>query len=186
MKRCARSQPPLGVLPRVLALRARLGPIGPRPCPSSRRHQQGGFTLLELLITAAVTVIGFAGLLGLHLAAVGGNGLSGRAGEAVAVCERTMEQLRSETVAGMAQDLTGSASSSLPITNVAMSTVTGRNGMTYRRTVTINELDSVSPDLIQIHVAVDWTDDGAVQGSDNGRHDHEVTLELIRTRQEGL
>jgi prepilin-type N-terminal cleavage/methylation domain-containing protein len=150
------------------------------------RTQQGGFTLLELLITAAVTVIGFAGLLGLHLAAVGGNGLSGRAGEAVAVCERTMEQLRSETVAGIAQVLTGSASASLPIVNVAMPTVVGRNGMTYRRFATVTELDAVSPDLIQIHVAVDWTDDGAVQASDNGIHDHEVTLELIRTRQEGL
>ena len=150
------------------------------------RSQQGGFTLLELLITAAVTVIGFAGLLGLHLAAIGGNSLSGRAGEAVALCERTMEQLRSETIPGIAQVLTGSASASLPITNVAMPTVVGRNGMTYRRNVTVVELDSVSPDLIQIHVAVDWTDDGAVTASDNGVHDHEVTLELIRTRQEGL
>lgn len=153
---------------------------------AGRNAQQGGFTLLELLVTATVTVIGFAGLLGLHLAAVSGNSLSGRAGEAVAICERTIEQLRSESVGGMVQDLTGSASTAMPLTNVAMSTVSGRNGMTYRRFVTVRQLDAVSPDLIQIHVAVDWTDDNAVQGSDNGVHDHEVTLELIRTRQEGL
>lgn len=151
-----------------------------------RRSRQGGFTMLELLVTTAVTLLGFAALLGLHLAAVNGNGLSGRAGEAVAICERTIEQLRSESVGGMIQDLTGSASTALPLTNVTMSTVTGRNGMTYRRVVSVNQLDAVSPDLIRIHVAVDWTDDNAVQGSEGGVHDHEVTLELIRTRQEGL
>lgn len=152
----------------------------------SDRRQQGGFTLLELLITAVITVIGFAGLLGLHLSAIGANGLSGRAAEAVAVCTRSMEQLRSETVTGMIQDLTGSAATPLPLTNVAMSTMTGRNGMTYRRLVTVTELTATSPDLILIHVAVDWTDDGAVLASDNGVHDHEVVLEMIRTRQEGL
>jgi type II secretory pathway pseudopilin PulG len=150
------------------------------------RAQEGGFTLLELLITTTITVIGFAGLLGLHLATVGGNALSGRAGEAVALCERTMEQLRSDSIAGMVQDLTGSAATPLPLTNVAMSTVAGRNGMTYRRLVTVTELDAASTDLIKVRVAVDWTDDGAVTGTDNGTHDHEVTLELIRTRQEGL
>ena len=156
---------------------------------ASRRRdvrQQGGFTLLELLVTAAVTIIGFAGLLGLHLSAVGGNARSGRAGEAVAVCQRTVEQLRSDTVSGMIQELTGSASTALPLTKVSMSTVVGRNGMTYRRLVSVSELDAVSPDLIWIRVAVDWTDDGAITGSDAGTHDHEIALELVRTRQEGL
>ena len=154
---------------------------------SSRRNpQQGGFTLLELLITTTITVIGFAGLLGLHLATVGGNAQSSRAAEAVAICERTMEQLRSDTVAGAVQDLTGSATTPLPLTNISMSTVAGRNGMTYRRLASVTELDAVSPDLIKIHVEVDWTDDGAVTASDNGVHDHQVQLELIRTRQEGL
>ena len=36
-----RSQPPLGELPRALALRARLA-LRPRPCPSSRRHHRIG------------------------------------------------------------------------------------------------------------------------------------------------
>ena len=153
---------------------------------SSRRHQQGGFTLLELLVTATITIIGFAGLLGLHLSAISGNAMSGRAAEAVSISQRTMEQLRSDSVSGMVQELTGSTATPLPLTNVSMSTLTGRNGMTYRRTVSVNELTSVSPDLILIHVDVAWTDDGAVVGSDNGVHDHSIALELVRTRQEGL
>jgi type II secretory pathway pseudopilin PulG len=152
----------------------------------SARRQQGGFTLLELLITATITIVGFAGLLGLHLAASNGNGISSRAAEAVAVCARTMEQLRSESVAGMALDLTGSSATTFPINNVSMSTAVGRNGMTYRRVASVQELTAVSSDLIKIRVSVMWTDDGAVQGSDAGIHDHEVDLELIRTRQEGL
>jgi type II secretory pathway pseudopilin PulG len=151
-----------------------------------KRSEQGGFTLLELLVTATITIIGFAGLLGLHLSAVGGNALSGRAAEAVAISQRTMEQLRGDTVSGMVQELTGSTATPLPLVNVSMSTLTGRNGMTYRRLVSVNELTGVSPDLILVHVAVDWTDDGAVLGSDNGIHDHEIALELVRTRQEGL
>src|SRR6476469_1230021 len=107
---------------------------------------QQGFTLIELLITATVTVIGFAALLGLHFATVGGNALSGRSAEAVAIADRTMEQLRSDTVGGMVQDLTGSSSTALPLVNVSMSTVAGRNGMTYRRLVSVRELTAVSPD----------------------------------------
>ena len=152
----------------------------------SRTRGESGFTLLELLITTTITVIGFAGLLGLHLATVGGNAQSSRAAEAVAVCERTMEQLRGDSIAGMVQDLTGSPTTALPLNGISMSTVAGRNGMTYRRLVTVTELDTVSPDLIKVHVEIDWTDDGAVTNSDNGVHDHQVSLELIRTRQEGL
>jgi prepilin-type N-terminal cleavage/methylation domain-containing protein len=153
---------------------------------SRRNPEQGGFTLLELLITATITVIGFAGLLGLHLSAIGGNALSGRAAEAVSISERTMEQLRGETVSGMIQDLTGSAATGLPLTSVSMSTLTGRNGMTYTRQVSVSELTATSPDLIWIKVVVGWTDDGAVPASDLGIHDHQISLEMIRTRQEGL
>jgi prepilin-type N-terminal cleavage/methylation domain-containing protein len=149
-------------------------------------REQGGFTLLELLVTATITLIGFAGLLGLHLSAIGGNALSGRAAEAVSISERTMEQLRSDSVSGMVQELTGSTATALPLVNVTMSTVTGRNGMTYRRTASVTELTGTSPDLILIHVDVAWTDDGAIVGSDNGVHDHNIALELVRTRQEGL
>ena len=147
------------------------------------RHPQGGFTMLELLITITVVVIGFAGLLALHVAVVGGNAASARDAEAVAIAERTIEQLRSESVSGMVQDLTGSASTALPLVGVAMPTEVGRNGLTYARKATVEELTAASPDLIRIHVDVSWTEDGAAPGT--GR-DHAISLELVRTRQEGL
>lgn len=146
-------------------------------------RKQAGFTLIEMMITMSVIVIGFAGLLALHLSIVGGNAASARSAEAVAIAERTLEQLRSETISGMTQDLTGSAATALPLVGVAMPTATGRNGMTYARKATVEELTAASPDLIRIHVDVSWTDDGAAP---NAGHDHSVSLELVRTRQEGL
>ena len=49
------------------------------------RKRQAGFTLLEMLITLAVTTIGLTGLLSLHVVTVKGNAASSRAAEAVAV-----------------------------------------------------------------------------------------------------
>ncbi|HTJ45778.1 MAG TPA: PilW family protein [Kofleriaceae bacterium] len=68
-----RSQPALGVLPRVLApaLRAVRSArrSAPRRCPSSRRHSraQAGFTLIEMMIAVVLVsiVIGFALQVGL-------------------------------------------------------------------------------------------------------------------------
>ena len=148
-----------------------------------RRRREGGFTMIELLITITVVVIGFGGVLALHLAIIGGNAASARDAEAVAIAARTIEQLRSESVSGMVQDLTGSASTALPVVGAAMPTVVGRSGMTYARKATVEELTAASPDLIRIHVDVSWTDDGAAA---NAGHDHGVSLELVRTRQEGL
>jgi len=141
--------------------------------------------MMELLVTAAVTVIGFAALLGLHLATMSGNAQSSRSAEAVAVCQDTMEHLRSLTISGMTQELTGSAGTTLPI-DVTLSTTTGRAGATFARRAIVEELTATSVDLVRIRVEVSWTDDGAVPGSDQGVHDHVVSLELVRTRQEAL
>jgi hypothetical protein len=137
-----------------------------------------------MLITLAVTLIGFAALLGLHTAVVGGNGLAGRSAEAVARCTETMESLRSMSVTGMVQDLTGTAATTLPV-DVTLNTVTGRNNVTYTRRVIVQELTTASPNLVRIRVEVGWTDDDAAAAA-NGSNQHIVALELVRTRQEGL
>lgn len=157
--------------------------------PHARRRRgrsrgQGGFTLIEMLITLVVTLIGFSALLGLHTATVGGNGLAGRSAEAVARCTETMESLRSMSVTGMVQELTGNATTALPV-DTTMSTVVGRNNVTYARRVIVEELTAVSPYLVRIRVEVSWTDDDAAAAA-NGVNKHVVALELVRTRQEGL
>jgi len=151
----------------------------------SRQRVQGGFTLMELLITMAVTIIGLMGLMSLHITTSRGNDVAGRSGEAVSVAQQTIEDLRSRAYKDMIDVLTGSRTTALPL-DITMNTAVGRRGMTYRRRAVVQEMTLFSPDLVRIRVEVGWTDDNAVQGSEGGVHDHVVALEIIRTRQESL
>ena len=42
----------------------------------------------------------------------------------------------------------------------------------------------VDADLVWMKVAVQWTSDGAAPGSDGGIHDHQIALEVVRSRTE--
>ena len=145
------------------------------------RHQRG-FTLLELLVTLGITVIGLTGLMSLHVATIRGNDSTAKNGEAVAVAQETLETLRAETLTNLQTRFT-----SLPI-DANLDTVVGRNGITFRRRVLITELTAASSDLIKLRVVVQWSDDNA-NGTGTGTasiYDHQVSLELIRTVQESL
>lgn len=149
------------------------------------RHQRG-FTLVELLVTLGVTVVGLTGLLSLHLAGVKGNERTADAGQALTVAQETLEDMRTYTVPRL---LTRFAAASLPI-NASLNTVTGRTGTVYRPRVIVQEMTAQSPDLIRIRVEVEWSDDnanGAGTGSGTAAAlDHKVALELIRTAGDGL
>lgn len=159
------------------------------------RHQQGaqgGFSLLELLVAMSVTVIGLLGLMSLHKTGIQGNQASARLIEATAVGQQTMEEIRSipiqSTVPGERTllDLPTPAATSLPIVNGALLPVVGRGGMEYRRVLNAQELTSVSPDLVRIQITISWTDDGAEPTNPNPRFHHQLSFEVIRTRQETL
>jgi prepilin-type N-terminal cleavage/methylation domain-containing protein len=148
---------------------------GPR-----RRSGQAGFTLLELLVTMAVTVIGLLGLMAMHVATVKGNEATARASAAVSVAQDTLEELRSTSMTGL---VTRFAVTDLPI-DANLNTVVGRDGTTYSRRVRIDELTGVSRDLVKLRVEVTWTEDG--QAANGDADDHKVGLEVVRTTLEGL
>jgi len=143
-------------------------------------RRQRGFTLLELLVTLAVTVIGMAGLLALHVTTLRGNDVASRSGEAVSLAQRQLEELRAMTLTEMTTAL-----GELPI-DADLDTVAGRAGVTYRPRVMVVEMSEASSDLLRMRVEMAWTDDGAEAGSNGGVHDHMVSLEVVRTRQEDL
>jgi prepilin-type N-terminal cleavage/methylation domain-containing protein len=152
---------------------------------SSARRGQGGFTLLELLITMAVTVIGLMGLMSLHLTTTRGNDIASRSGEGVTIAQQTLEDLRARAFKDMVEALTGNRNTALPI-DVVLNVVQGRNGMSYRRRAIVQEMTTASTGLVRVRLEVSWTDDGAIQGSDNGVHDHVLVLEVLRTRVEAM
>ncbi len=153
-----------------------------RPVKRRPRNRERGFTLLELLVTLIVTTIGLVGLLSLHVSLTRGNEGQGRSAEAVVIANQTVENLRSMTQAEMMTQLTGSGTSVSP-TNVTISTMAGRNGLTYSRRVLVTPINN---ELWRIRVEVTWTDDGAAEGADNGIYDHRIAAELVRTTKEAL
>jgi prepilin-type N-terminal cleavage/methylation domain-containing protein len=147
-----------------------------------RRPHQRGFTLTELLVTLTITVIGLLGLLSLFVVTSRGNALSAHSGEAVAVAERTVEEIRTTATADL---LAAHGATALPL-DVSLDTVAGRAGTTFNRRVRVTELTAVSTNLIKIRVDVTWTEAGATAGAAGGIHDHRISLELIRTASEAL
>jgi prepilin-type N-terminal cleavage/methylation domain-containing protein len=147
-----------------------------------RRRRQGGFTLLELLITLAITVIGLTGLMSLYVVTAKGNAGTSRSGEGVAVAESTVEEIRTMTLAEMYARF---GVPNLPI-DANLDTVAGRAGVTFSRRVQVTEMTATSTNLIKIRVEVTWTDNGAAAGVAAGIHDHRVSFELIRTATEQL
>lgn len=143
------------------------------------RRAQGGFTLIELLVTLSITTIGLIGLLGLHLSVARGNDSASRGADATAIGGRTLEQLRSARVPDMLTALSLPTTATPPQT-VALATMAGRSGMTYRRTV---KLAAVTSTLWRLRVEIAWTDDGATAG---GSLDHTFATEVLRTTQEAL
>jgi len=150
-----------------------------------RNHRQRGFTLLELMITLAVTTIGLVGLLSLHLSIARGNDNASRASEAQQLANQTLESLRAQRTSDMMMTLTGSSTSVPPI-DVTMSSVVGRASMTYRRRVTITTLNAASSSLWLIRAEVSYTEDGGSAGAAGGSFDHTMAAELIRTVEEAL
>jgi prepilin-type N-terminal cleavage/methylation domain-containing protein len=148
------------------------------PGPTLRRRRQRGFTLLEMLITLAITTIGLTGLLSLHVVTTKSNELAARSGEGVAVAQQTLEQYRNRQVLMLLSDF---GVSTLPL-DVNLNTIVGRAGTTFGRRLIVEEMTSVSNSLIKLRVEVFWTDEGAPGGD----LDHRVALEVIRTVEEGL
>jgi prepilin-type N-terminal cleavage/methylation domain-containing protein len=145
------------------------------------RKGERGFTLLELLVTMAVTVIGLLGLMAMYVATAKGNESTARSSEAVSIAQDTLEELRSTSMTKLVAEF---GQADLPI-DANLDTVAGRDGTTYNRHVLVNEL-AVSRDLVKLRVEVTWSDDNAQAGSDNGAHDHRIGLEIVRSTIEGL
>lgn len=162
------------------------------PLSRCQRGAQGGFSLLELLVAMSVTVIGLLGLMSLHKTGIQGNQASSRLIEATAVGQQTMEEIRSIPIQSAIPgeptllDLPTAPVTSLPIVNGALPPVPGRGSMEYRRRLDAEELTSVSPDLVRIHIEISWTDNGADPADPDPRLHHELHFEVIRTRQETL
>ena len=144
------------------------------------RRGESGFTMVELLVTLAVSAIGVAGMLALQLTTVRTNATSSTSADAVTIAERTIEEARGLSVDEMLFEYEAAA---LPIDHdFGLQTVSGRTA-TYLRRILVEENED-SDDLLRIRVEVTWADDG--RDVNDPAYRHTVSLEILRTRQEAL
>jgi prepilin-type N-terminal cleavage/methylation domain-containing protein len=163
--------------------------------PRRRRTDgQRGFTLMELLITMAITTIGMIGVMTLHLSVGRGNDGAARTNEAMTVATETLEWLRSMSFPELQTELGVNPVMGTPVT-VDLDPVPGRAALTFRRRTIITVLSGQNfagndTRLTRFRVEVAWTDDNAVRtaadGFAGGFYDHSVAFELVRTAKELL
>ena len=132
--------------------------------------------MVELLVTLAITVFGFAALLASNKVLSGGTASAGRAQEASTIGVQTLESLRARRVQDLTTELTGSPISTPPFSRPSYATVAGRNGVTYTVDVDVAEVSST---LWRLRTTVGWTDD------DTGAP-RALPLELVRSIREEL
>lgn len=175
------------------------GAPAPRPRRAPRRRDgQRGFSLLELLITLAITTIGMVGVMSLHLSVGRGNEGAARTNEAMTVATETVDWLRSMTFDDLQAELAVNPVVGTPVT-VTLPAVPGRAAMSFRRraiiTVVSGSVTGTPPNvndtrLTRFRVEVAWTEDGAVRtAADNfadGFYDHSLAFEFVRTAKEFL
>jgi prepilin-type N-terminal cleavage/methylation domain-containing protein len=143
------------------------------------RPGQSGFTMIELLITMTVTLIGLAGLLAMTVSVAKGNRGASQSSEALSIGQATLEDLRAMPVTEIETGF-----GPVPI-DAAMADVTGRANQVFHRQLLVTNID-LGADLILIQVVTSWTEEGAQQGAEGGKYDHAITLEVVRARAEVL
>ncbi len=154
------------------------------PSLSRRRRRPGsqkGFSLIEIMIAMAITLVALTGLMALYVSLLKGNDNASRATEASAFAKETLEEVRSTSFT----TLTGLYGSTPVDTAATMPTRTGRAGQDFETRLLITDVPA-EPELVVIRVEISWTDSGAVPGSANGRYDHLIAIELVRWRSDVL
>jgi prepilin-type N-terminal cleavage/methylation domain-containing protein len=66
-----------------------------------RRRARGGFTLIELMISMALSTVGLLGLLALQMIAIRGNMMSRNFGEAIGIAQQRLETAGHTTYASL-------------------------------------------------------------------------------------
>lgn len=144
--------------------------------------------MVELLIVMGVSLFGLAGLMSVYTSTSRANNSIGHSAEAIDVCERTMEGLRSTSITNLEANLsyggvitTGGWGPTLHENGDSI----GRNGVIFRPRVSAIET-TASAGLVRLQVDVSWADDGGDPDAAPASTVHSVTLEMIRTRVEAL
>jgi prepilin-type N-terminal cleavage/methylation domain-containing protein len=125
-----------------------------------KRKKQKGFTLVEILIALALSLVGLMGLMALQLLAVRSNANSRNFAEATALAQEKIESLQSTSYVSIAA-----------ATESNLGATPGATLTPYTRITTVADNGSYKT----ISVAVSWSDDYRAGKT------HAVTLYLVKS-----
>jgi type II secretory pathway component PulJ len=130
--------------------------------------RQGGFTLMELLVTLVVSIIGLAGVLMMQANAVRTNREVAQFGMATSVAEMVMEQVRGQPVDKIA--------------GLAFGAIEDR-GTTFTPVVEVKDM-AESEFLKSVVVTVSYDGEGNGKVDDPSDDSKRVSLQLVRSTRE--
>ncbi len=112
---------------------------------AKKKRKQGGFTLIEVLISLVLGAIAMIGVIALYRASTNASSFSRRGTEAAILAQDKLERLRTETAT--------TGSDPTPIDELGQSAVAGP----FTRTWTVTP---ATPTYVDVSVNVQWDDDG--------------------------
>lgn len=139
------------------------------------RTPQAGFTMIELLVTLAISTLGLVGVLALHKTLTRGVATTEQTQEALSFGSRTLESLRAMRVDQMIASIEPTASAP-PFGQTAYATSTGRTGTSYQADVQVTEVPGTAG-LWRLRIEVSWTE---------GDESRRIPLEVLRTMRDSL
>ncbi len=129
----------------------------------TRRRRRAGFTIIELIISLALSTVGLLGLLSLQMISIRGNSSSRNLTEAIGLAQDRLERAQATVYTSLP---------TLNLVEVALAPSPGStNQALYTRTTTVN----VGPTFSTVTVVVSWPD-AFLAGST-----HRVSLYGVRT-----
>jgi type IV pilus assembly protein PilV len=131
------------------------------------RRRQRGFTLMEVMVSLVITIIGLAGVLRMQSITAKSNRRSAQFTRAANIAEETMESIRGTKITEL-------------LAGVTYGSVT-YNGVEYSITTTATEVAD-NTNLVLLTVSVTYDEDGDTSTSDDRR----ARVQMLRTKTETL
>jgi type IV pilus assembly protein PilV len=128
---------------------------------------EGGFTLIEIMVSMGLLVIGLLGILALQMTTVKGNRVSRELERAKVFAAQMMEDLRGEDL------------KTFTPTSATLSPITTSDGVTYNRSYSI-EAAGGSGTLRRVTATVSFAE------NDDPDDVHTATLQMLRTTEERM
>lgn len=137
-------------------------------------RREGGFTLVEILVSVVIMTIGMTGVMAMYTTASQTNRQAQRLSRGFVLAQELMEELRGQSVLELETEVraTKGIRSDVPLTNAE-----GKVYLTYHRSFSAVPL-TANPNLVMVEALVSYADEGEELDA------HTARVQMLRSRPE--